>query len=426
MQLRGRSGLREERTRITHSRETLVNITRLRVARLCAVLLSVLLPVAAADAQDRVHVFGNSIVWDPTIPFFQDLVEQTGAPRPFVVAQIAGNQTTTSFVNLIGSITGAPQPWRAMIVCGGTRENLPTVGNPQAFQSNMLTLGAALFGHSPNAQFVAHETGADHPDDTVYPGLVPNAETWLAYSHAAYATAAAAITAAHPGNLPVRVAEQGTCWAATAGYPTFLYQNDLHHLSPRGKLLSAMLWYIAIYGGRIENIPVDFTSSTPLVTRLIANGIDEAEWRRLVGFADNSQPPAARPYPGSNGDFQLRSAVNSTITNLMTRRTATAGSTLRLEPFSPLGAAANAPAYIYSQILPTGLAATGGLPPELWLDANVMRLVFKVPDLSGAPVDITIPPGLLGYTIWVQAISGGPGTGPGNRIYSDAQLVDIQ
>jgi hypothetical protein len=399
-----------------------VNITPLRLVRLCAVLLSVLLPIAAAAAQDRVIVFGHSIVWNPTIPFFQDLVQQTGAPRPIVVPHIAGDQTTTTFVNLIGSITGAPQPWRAMIVCGGTRENLPTVGNPQAFQSNMLMLGAALFGHSPAAQFVAHETGADHPDDTVYPNLVLNAETWLAYSHAAYASAAAAITAAHPGNPPVRVAEQGTCWAATAGYPTWLYANDLHHLSPRGKLLSAMLWYIAIYGGRIENIAVDFTSSTPLVTSLNANGINEAEWRRLVGFADNSQPPAARPYPGSNGDFQLRSAVNSTITNLMTHHAATTGSTLRLEPFSPLGAAQNAPAAVYSQILPTGLASSGGPLPGLWLDANVMRQVFKVTDLTGGPVDITIPPGLIGYTIWIQAISGGPT----NRIYSDAQLVDIQ
>lgn len=401
-----------------------MNITRLRQLRLCAVLVSFLLPIAAADAQDRVLVYGHSIVWNPTIPFFQDLVQQTGAPRPIVVAQIAGNQTTTTFVNLIGSITAAPQPWRAMIVCGGTRENLPTVGNPGAFQSNMLTLGAALFGHSPAAQFVAHETGADHPSDTVYPGLVPDAATWLAYSHAAYASAAAAITAAHPGNPPVRVAEQGTCWAATAGYPTFLYANDLHHLSPRGTLLSAMLWYIAIYGGRIESIAVDFASSTPLVTSLNANGINEAEWRRLVGFADGSQPPAARPFPGSNEDFQLRSAVNSTITNLVTQQTANTGSTLRLEPFSPLGAAQNAPAAVYSQLVATGLSAGGGLPPALWLDPNMMRLVFKVTDLDGGPVDITIPPGLLGYTMWIQAISGGPA--PGNRMHSDAQLIVIQ
>lgn len=401
-----------------------MNITRLHALRLCAVLVSFLLPNAAADAQDRVLVYGHSIVWNPTIPFFQDLVQQTGAPRPIVVAQIAGDQTTTTFVNLISSITAAPQPWRAMIVCGGTRENLPTVGNPGAFQSNMLTLGAALFGHSPAAQFVAHETGADHPNDNVYPGLVPDAATWLAYSHSAYASAAAAITAAHPGNLPVRVAEQGTCWAATAGYPTFLYANDLHHLSPRGKLLSAMLWYIAIYGGRIENIAVDFTSSTPLVTSLNANGINQAEWRRLVGFADGSQPPAARPYPGSNGDFQLRSAINSTITNLVTQQTATTGSTLRLEPFSPLGAVQNAPAAVYSQLMATGLAAGGGLPPALWLDPSMMQLVFKVTNLNGGPVDITIPPGLTGYTMWIQAISGGPA--PGNRLHSDAQLVVIQ
>jgi hypothetical protein len=391
--------------------------------RLCAVLLSALLPVAVAHAQDRVLVYGNSIVWNPTIPFFQDLVEQTGAARPTVVASIAGNQTTTTFVSQIGLISAPAQPWRAMIVCGGTRENLPTVGNPEVFQSNMRTLGAALYAHSPAAQFVGHETGADHPSDNVYPGLVADAATWLAYSHDAYASAIAGITAENPGSPPARVAEQGTCWAATAGYPTFLYENDLHHLSARGKLLSAMLWYIAIYGGRIENIAVDFTASTPLVTSLIANGIDAAEWLRLVGFADASQPPAARPYPGSNGDFQLRSAVDSTITNLVTHKLATTGSTLRIEPFSPLGAMQNTPAAVYGQVVTTGQLPNGGLPPALWLDGSSMRLLLQVTGLGGGPAAVTVPPGLFGNTIWIQAVSA---PGPGVRVYSDAQLVGIQ
>jgi hypothetical protein len=399
-----------------------VNVTLNRPSRLCTALLSVVLPIAAAHAQDRVLVFGHSIVWSPTIPFFQDLVEQTGAARPIVVAQIAGNQTTTTFVNLIGSITSAPQPWRAMIVCGGTRENLPTVGNPEVFQSNMRTLGAALSGHSPAAQFVGHETGADHPSDTVYPGLVADAATWLAYSHDAYASAIAGITAENPGSPPARVAEQGTCWAATAGYPTFLYENDLHHLSTRGKLLSAMLWYVAIYGGRIENIAVDFTSSTPLVTRLIANNIDQAEWLRLVGFADAAQPAAARPYPGSDGDFQLRSAVDSTITNLVTRKIAATGSTLRIEPFSPLGAMQNAPAAVYGQVVTTGQQPNGGLPPALWLDGSSMRVLLQVTGLGGAPADVPVPPGLFGNTVWIQAVSA---PSAGVRIYSDAQLVEI-
>jgi hypothetical protein len=116
-----------------------------------------------------------------------------------------------------------------------------------------------------------------------------------------------------------------------AGYPAFLYAADFHHLSIQGKIVSAMLWYIAIYGGRIEDITVNFTSSTPLVTRLIADGISEAQWLRLVGIADASQPKSARPYPGSDGDFQLRSSINSTITNLVTNKSATTGSTLRLE-----------------------------------------------------------------------------------------------
>jgi hypothetical protein len=402
-----------------------VKLTPLHQVRLCAVLLSALLVLAVAPAQDNVLVYGNSIVFSPTVPYLKDLVVQTGAPQPNVVEFIGGDQTTTNYVNQIGLITTslpAGQTWRAMVVCGGTRENVPSLGNPAAFQSNMGTLADAFFAHSPAGWFVGHETGADHPNSTTaYPAVAPDPATWLAWSHDAYATAAVAITAAHPGNAPARVAEQGTCFAATAGYPTFIYKlNDLHHLSLQGKLLSAMLWYVQIYGGRIEDIAVDFTVSTPLVTRLIADGIDHDEWLRLVGFADASQPASNRPYPGSDGDFQLRSAVGSSLTNLVTHKAAITGSTLRLEPFSPLAIAQNAPAVVYGELIMIGLPPSGMSP--LWLDPNEMRVLVELSDLAG-PVDMAIPPGLIGQALWLQAVSFGPG---GSRTYSDAQLVEIQ
>lgn len=401
-------------------------ITGLCRARLCAVLLAALLPVAAARAQDNVLVYGNSIVFSPTVPYFQDLVVQAGGAQPHVVSYILGDKTTSHYVGQIGLITTslpAGQTWRAMIVEGGTVENVPGLGNPTAFQSNMLTLGNAFFAHSPAGLFVGHETGADHPNSANYPAVAPDPATWLAYSHNAYASAAAAIDAAHPSNPPVRIAAQGTCYAATAGYPTFLYSPDFHHPSTQGKVLTAMLWYIAIYGGRMEDLGVDFTTSTPLVTRLNADNIDEAQWLRLVGFADAAQPKAARPYPGSDGDFQLRSAVDSTVTNLVTHKSATSGSILRLELFSPFGTTFNGSAAVYSELVVTGQTPNGGTPPELWLDPNHMRSILSVPNLGGGPVDYTIPAGLAGQTLWIQAISRGPlGSGP---TYSDAQLVEI-
>lgn len=403
-----------------------MHTTSLHPVRLCAVLFAALLPVAAAHSQDHILVYGNSIVFTPTVPFFQDLVVQTGAPQPHVVSYILGDKTTTNYVQQIGLITSLPagQTWRAMVVEGGTIENVPGLGNPTAFQNNMLTLSNAFFTHSPAGLFVGHETGADHPSSNNYPLVAPNPATWLAYSQSAYGTAAATINAAHPSNPAVRLARQGTCYAATAGYPTFLYSPDFHHPSAEGKLLSAMLWYIAIYGGRIENIPVNFASSTPLVTRLLSNGITEPMWQRLVGLADSAQPPASRPYPGSSGDFQLLSSTTSTVTNLVTRKNATANSMLRLQPFSPLGATQNAPAAVYSELLPTGTLPNGGTPPELWLNINHSRIVMQVVSLNGLPVDIAIPPGLAGYTLWIQAVSRAP-TG-GNPTYSDAQLVTIQ
>jgi hypothetical protein len=185
--------------------------------RLGAVLLSALLPLAAAHAQDNVLVYGNSIVFSPTVPYFQNLVQQTGAPQPNVVTFILGDQTTSHYVGQIGLITNslpAGQTWRAMVVEGGTRENLPGWGNP-AFQSNMLALANAFFGHSPAGLFIGHEIGADHPSSANYPSVSPNPATWLSYSHNAYAAAATAISAAHPTNPRPRIAPQGTCFAAT-------------------------------------------------------------------------------------------------------------------------------------------------------------------------------------------------------------------
>ena len=403
---------------------TSLHRTGLRAALLLSALL---LPMTGAQAQDRVLVFGNSIVFSPTVAYFRDLVVQTGAPTPIVVEYILADKQTSHYVSQIGLITStipAGQTWRAMIVVGGTRENIPGLGNPIAFQNNMLTLANAFFAHSPNGLFIGHETGADHPSSSLYPSVAPNPATWLAWSHAGYLAAAQEITAAHPGNPAARIAPQGTCYASTAGYPTYLYAADFHHPSTQGKVLSALLWHTAIYGGRIENIPVNFASSTPLVTRLLSNGITEPMWQRLVGLADSAQPPASRPYPGSSGDFQLLSSTTSTVTNLVTRKNATANSMLRLQPFSPLGATQNAPAAVYSELLPTGTLPNGGTPPELWLNINHSRIVMQVVSLNGLPVDIAIPPGLAGYTLWIQAVSRAP-TG-GNPTYSDAQLVTIQ
>jgi hypothetical protein len=151
-------------------------LRHLAVAGLLAVLSLTVRPIAA---QDNILVYGNSIIDGPTIGFFEDLVAQTGQPSPNVVTWIAGNQSTTNYVNQIGLITSSlptGQTWRAMVVTGATLETTNFMGNPVAFQANMLTLGNALFAHSPNARFVGHETGADHPNSSRYPAWFPDAQ----------------------------------------------------------------------------------------------------------------------------------------------------------------------------------------------------------------------------------------------------------
>lgn len=396
----------------------------------CAFLLPFALSCAtlAAQAQDRFLVYGNSIVANGTVAFFKDIVAQTGVPSPLVITAIASDMTTTNYVNQINLITSslpAGQTWRAMYVEGGTIENVPGLGNPTAFQNNMQTLANAFFTHSPSGVFIGHETGADHPNSANYPTIAPDPATWLAWSHNAYAAAAQAITAAHPSNPPARIAPQGTCFAATAGYPTLIYRPDYHHPSAQGSVLIAVLWYIAAYGGRAQDIPVDFTALPPsaLVTRLLANSIDQANWLRLVGWADGVQPPTARLFPGSSGDFQLLSAITPSIPNLVTDRTLTGSGSVRLQLFSPLGASQNQPAVVYGELLPTGTTPPAAVSPS-WIDPLHRRLLLQVPNLAGGPVDILIPPGLAGQTLWLQAVSRSLTSGL--VTYSDAQRVILQ
>ena len=301
------------------------------------------------------------------------------------------------------------------------------MGNPVAFQANMLTLGNALFAHSPNAFFVGHETGADHPNSSRYPQWFPDAATWLAFPQAAYAQAGAAIAAANPTNPRPRIAKQGTCYANTIGYGLPFYQGDLHHLSNQGKALVACLYYVQIYGGRIEDIAVDFASGTPLVTSLLANNIDENKWNKIVGYADRSQPRSLRPYPGTDSDFQMRTGPTSNSINLRAVKQVTGGDDLYVRMVSPLEANDAFPAGVYMQQLPTGSLPNLGAFPGLQLDRTMLTTWITEPDLSASATIMTIPGGLAGQTIWLQAVSRGPsGSATYPLALSDAQRIEIQ
>tara|TARA_R110002072_G_scaffold299403_3_gene474871 strand:+ start:16339 stop:17568 length:1230 start_codon:yes stop_codon:yes gene_type:complete len=401
-----------------------------RQLAVAGILAALSLTARPTVAQDNILIYGNSIINGPTVGFFEDLVAQTGQPTPNVVTWILGNQSTTNYVNQIGLITSslsAGQTWKAMVVEGATLETTNFMGNPVGFQANMLTLGNALFAHSPNALFIGHETGADHPNSTRYPSWFPNAAAWLAFPQAAYQQAAEAITAANPSSPAAQVAKQGTCYANTIGYGLPFYQSDLHHLSNQGKALVACLYFIEIYGGRIEDIAVDFAVGTPLVNRLLANGIDEAKWNKVVGFADRSQPRGMRPYPGSDSDFQMRIGPSANQLNLRVTKQVAGGDQLAVRMVSPLDAVTSFPAGIYLQQLPTGTPPNVGAFPGLQLDRMLLTTWFGVPDLNGSAVMWTIPFGLSGQTVWLQAASRGPsGSGAYPVAFSDAQRIEIQ
>ena len=413
---------------------TLRNLTTtvLRTALLATVALATVdVTARSAAAQDNILIYGNSIINGPFIQLFNDLIVQAGVPAPNIVSSIVGGARTGNHVGQLGLVTSslpAGQTWRAMVVQGSTFETTDYLtGDVAAFHANMQTMADAYFAHSPNGLFIGHETGADHPTSNRYPSWFADPATWLAFPQAAYAHAAEVITAAHPASPPMQIAKQGTCWANTIGYELDYYQNDLHHLNKRGKILVACLYYLEIYGGRIADIPVDFSVSTPFVDAMIAGNIDEAMWDKIVGYADRSQRPAMRPFPGSNSDFQLRTGTVADALNVRAKKYLTSGDGIYLQLVSPLHALDTYAAGVYLQILPTGTLPTMGAFPGLHLDRSQMTSWFAVPDLTGSAVLRNIPNGLAGNTIWVQGTSRGPSGSPAfPDTFSDAQQFVIQ
>ena len=397
---------------------------------LAASAVSLVFAVSAqAQAQDNILIYGNSIIQGRTPLYFSDLVVQGTGVAPNLVTRISGGQDTSDYLLDQGAITGslpAGQAWDAMIVQGGTIETTTYMGyDPAVFHSNMLGLAGALFAHSPQGLFLGHETGADHPNSGRYPSWFPDAATWLGYSQVAYEDARVAIRAAHPTNPTPATIRQGTAFASTAGYPLNLFTNDLHHHNKRGQILDALLYYQAIYGGRLCNLDVDFTQPTPLVNRLIADSITPAGWERLVGFADRSLPPSRRQFSGTDNDFQLRVSLNSPLVNLCTNSLALGGDSLDVQCVSPLGSTTNYTGIIYSQFLPTPTLPAANFP-GFHLDRLQVGVLASFPDLTGAPLMFTVPSGMGGETLWLQALSLAPsGSSTYPATFSDAKRVFI-
>lgn len=387
-----------------------------------------------ASAQDNILIYGNSLIDGPTVGFFEDLITQAGMPAANVVTAIGPDRWTSDHLNHLGLITSslaAGETWDAMIILGGTIEptdiNMPPlVGDPAGFQTSLATIANTFYSHSPNGQILFHETGADHPNSSRYPLWFDDAATWLAFPQAAYAQAAATIDAAHPSSPPVRIANQGTAYAETIGYGFFFYENDLHHMSDMGKAFATCLWFTELYGGRIADLPVDFGVTTPLITNLQSNGIDQVRWDRLAGYADRSQPRALRELPGSDSDFQMRTGPVANQLNVLPSKRVAAGSQFFIRLQSPLDSLESFTAGVYMQVLPTGVTPTTGNIPGLQLDRTQATTWFGVPDLTGGAVTVTIPSNLSGQTIWIQAVSRGPsGSSSYPLTLSDAQRIVV-
>lgn len=385
-----------------------------------------------SQAQDNVLILGSSLLQGnhPAHEWFADIVEESGRPRPNVVTSYGPDRDTSDHVASIGIIQSAipaGESWKAMVVQGMSVETTFLFGyDPTTFLSNMNTLAAALYGHSPQALFVGHETGVSHPDHpTRYPAWFANAAEWLMFQQRAYAAARGQIDANNPGAMPSAIARQGTCFANSAGYDITLYRQDLHHFRNRGQIVCALLWYQEIYGGQLCDLDVDFASSTALANHLNQISMSEDVWLRLVSYCDRVQPRAERELPGSDDDFQLRVAIGAGLTNLCTRHSASVNDVFHVELVSPLGANTAASAILLMEVLPQGTLPNFGSIPGLWLDRTAAQVIFSTPDLTSATYFQSLPPALAGQTVWLQALSNGPVRPGYDYALSDARTIDV-
>jgi hypothetical protein len=121
---------------------------------------------------------------------------------------------------------------------------------------------------------------------------------------------------------------------------------------------------------------------------------------------------AAAVYPGTGSDFRMRTSVSASAADDVGVKTAAVGAFLTTVLDSPLGAYVGAPLVLAADLRPTGAPAPGAAP--VWLDFGTLFVLadgLAVTPLGyahtvsplGSAYGAVVPPGLSGFSVYVQA-----------------------
>lgn len=173
------------------------------------------------------------------------------------------------------------------------------------------------------------------------------------------------------------------------------------------------------FGNQPMDVPQDFYCSRNTYEESAVVQIPDGATHLFLGvhdsyYADNGDPNGdyqalvsvvpTPPLPGTGEHLELRGAVNATPTFSPSLHQAPAGSLMQVELLQPVGFADGATFALFADVFPTG-SASGSLLPRLWSDDPIVLLIGTLPSTPGwtLPVQIQVPPGLLGTTLLLQA-----------------------
>ena len=391
------------------------------VTRLTLVVAISLLAASSVLAQGKnVLMYGNSFSnYNGGVGVgLRRIAEEAGHPTPNVYERFATGQGLSYHATdpvQVGAITSSLPPgqeWDVVVMQGQSLEATNTLGNPQAFRNDAVTIANNVRSHSPNATSVLHQTWSRAQGHFFYLGTFTGPLAMHQEIRDSYKLAAMDIEAAH-GAGAAALARAGDTVALLEFEPS-LYASDLFHPGPKTTLLASMCLYTSIYRQRICDIQANLSYGSPLMAWLSNIGLSAADWRAMSGIADRCADPSLRPFPGSGDQLLLESGSPPGPTNACGQVNIGLGDYLVLQVTSRNGV------YDQKSALLVGTVFVNGAPPppvvttpELHGDPANMLILQSTPSLP-VTVFTQVPLSLPGLSVLIQGIAFAPSTETGN------------
>ncbi len=207
------------------------------------------------DRPLRLLFVGNSFTAEgPIAALVRELAASVGWPAPDIAAVAPGGQDLLFHRTNPGTLARVNDgPWDAVVLQDHSLRPTDDAGDPEGFKADATWFYDRIKASSADADVVLYQTWARHPDHQVYPGTFPDPIEMQAQLRFHYDDAADRYIPENATATPstdVRVSPVGDAWEIHLAEtdPLVLHASDLHHASPSGRALAAMVIYSTIYG----------------------------------------------------------------------------------------------------------------------------------------------------------------------------------